>query len=212
MATKTPTAPNPWDAAARPTNPFGLPLGSVRGIMAILILSFFWVGVCWPSDTAKLPLGHFFLLPLVLFSFALPTHRTKGEGFGVLPIILRLILVGGSILVGIYAYQKGPEVYQPRMTPRFEEFVQFWLPFGLTLAGGFFAGHVFRLVLGPTGVLFVTGRAWLGVVSLVMLAVELALLVMLLSSKGGDQSFIEFLRFYQFVEVGVVSAYFGTRL
>ena len=208
----TATAPNPWDAATRPMNPFGLPLGSVRGLMALMILGFFWVVLVWPGATAKPPLGHFFLLPLVLFSFALPTHRAKHEGFGVLPLVLRVLVLGGTIAVGIYAYQKGPGVYHDRLTPRPEDFSEFWLSFGLTLAGGFFAGHLFRLLLGPSGVLFVTGRSWLGVVSLVMLAVELALVVMLLSSKGGDKSFIEFLRYYEFVELGVVSAYFGTRL
>lgn len=210
--TKPAPAPNPWEASTRPVNPFGLPLGSVRGIMGLLILSFFWIALLWPSQTARLPLGHFFLLPLVLFSFALPTARPKNEGFGILPLILRILLVGGTILVGIYAHQKGPEVYQVRLTPRFEEFAESWLAFGLTLAGGFLAGHALRLVLGPNSVLFITGRAWLGVVSLVMLAVELALLVMLLSSRGGDASFTEFLRAYQFAEIGVVAAYFGTRL
>ena len=60
--------------------------------------------------------------------------------------------------------------------------------------------------------MFVTVRAWLSVLALVMLAGEMVLLVLLLSSRAGDGGFTDFLRVYEYIEVGVVAAYFGTRV
>ncbi len=200
------------DTVSSPLHPFGLPMGSVRGLMAVLILGFFWLAVFWPTGGAKLPLGHFFLLPLVLYSFTLSTHDGRPEGFQLLPFLLRLLVTLGTVAVAGYAIMQGGEKYRDRLTPDVGDFQANWLPFAATLAGGFLAGHVIRLILGVRSPLFLSVRAWLSVVGLVMLAIEVGLLVMLLSSKAGDGSFHDFLRFYEFIEVGVVAAYFGTRV
>ncbi len=193
-----------------PDHPFGLPLGSVRAIMALLILGYFWLALFWPGDAVRLPLGHFFLLPLVLYSFTLSRHDGKYEGFRMLPFVLRMLILGGTLAVGAYAVTQIGD-YRQRLTPNTADLENYWLTFAAILTGGFLVGHFFRLIMGPRAELFVTVRAWLSVVGLVMLAGEIGLLVMLLSSKGGE-GFTDFLRAYQFAEVGVVAAYFGTRL
>ena len=77
---------------------FGLPAGSVRGLLSILICSFFWIILLLPAGTEiRAPLGHFFLLTLVLLAFAshpLPEVRTH-----MLPWLMRILFVGGSIVV-----------------------------------------------------------------------------------------------------------------
>lgn len=194
-----------------PDHPFGLPLGSVRAIMALLILGYFWVALFWRGPAVALPLGHFFLLPLVLYSFTLARHDGKYEGFRLLPFVLRMCILGGTVAVGLYAAAQIVD-YRARLTPDTTEFREHFLTFAAVLTLGFLAGHFFRLITGPNAELFVTIRAWLSVVGLVMLTVEIGLLVMLLSSKAGEAGFADFLRAYQFAEVGVVAAYFGTRL
>lgn len=204
MVTLAPRQVNP------PPHTFGLPMGSVRGIMAVLILGFVWIAVFYPGDGVKLPLGHFFLLPLVLSSFALTTGDDRSNGF--LPVVIRLLVIGGTLAAVVYMVSRGAASYQERLTPNYEEFRQYWLAFALTLVGGFFGGHLLRIVLGQKGDLFLTLRAWLSVVGLLMLTGEIAMLAIQLSSRGGDAGFTDFLRAYQFAEVGVVAAYFGTRL
>ena len=53
-------------------HPYGLPMGTVRGFMSLLICSFFWIFLVLPEGAKgppTAPLGHFFLLTLVFLSF-----------------------------------------------------------------------------------------------------------------------------------------------
>ena len=73
--------------------PYGLPMGTVRGFLSVLICSFFWIFLLMgnpPPDSPPLraPLGHFFLLTLVFLAFAshpIEAMRTSS----VLPWIMR---------------------------------------------------------------------------------------------------------------------------
>ena len=70
MSTQTPVR-DVLDPVNEPRHPFGLPMGSVRGFMALLICGFFWLVLLWPGEQIVKPLlGHFFLLALVLLAFA----------------------------------------------------------------------------------------------------------------------------------------------
>lgn len=207
-------APVRYEDAPGPAHPFGLPMGSVRGIMALLIVGFFWFAALYPgtSETLRLPLGHFFLLPLVLYSFTLSRSDGRDEGFSVLPFALRLLVMIGTMAVAAYIYQYGGAPLKTRLTPAYEDFSANWLAFSVTLAAAFFAGHLLRVVLGSSGDLFKTLRAWLSVVGLVMLALDFGLLVISLSSRDPLSGFADFQRAFQFGEVGVVAAYYGSRL
>ena len=61
--------------------PFGLPIGSVRGFLSLLICSFFWIVLLQPEPIAP-PLGHFFLLTLVFLAFASNPHHADPERHG----------------------------------------------------------------------------------------------------------------------------------
>ena len=71
------TTPAPAHPHEYPT--FGLPSGSVRGFLSVLICSFFWIVLLLPPDTpVDSPLGHFFLLTLVFMAFAShPSRRAR---------------------------------------------------------------------------------------------------------------------------------------
>jgi hypothetical protein len=206
--------PAPVDTVSSSLHPFGLPMGSVRAFMALLILSNFWLVVLWPKDNARLFLGHFVMLPLVLYSFTLSRETHPGSWTKrILPFLLRLIFTAATIGVIVFMIGNGGiESYKERLTPDFKEFQEYWMPFSIALGGGLLMGVLLNALLGPNGSFFRTIRAWLSVVSLVMLASELLLFIIHLSTKSPDPGFVEILRNFQMAEIAVVSAYFGTRI
>ena len=76
------------------------------------------------------------------------------------------------------------------------------------MSAGFAVGLFARFVLGRQNYIFQTLRAWLSVVGLVMLAVELGIFAVVTTSESKPE---DFLRYWQIVEVAVISAYFGSR-
>src|SRR5258707_176616 len=114
---------------------FGLPSGSVRGFLSVLICSFFWIVLLMPPDTdVKAPLGHFFLLTLVFMSFA--SHPLQEARLHALPWLMRLLFVGGSAAVVAMAVVKNPDLAAARLTPSPGEISQWPVLLGC-LAGGF---------------------------------------------------------------------------
>jgi hypothetical protein len=204
-----PAAADVIDTVNSPRHPFGLPPGSVRGFMSLLICAFFWIVLLWPDDMAKPLLGHFFLLALVLMAFASsPVSTAPGEGSPFLPWLLRVLFVGGSLAVVLYMLVAHPDRLSERMTPSPDEFKEWWGPYLATMAIGFAAGLFLRFVLGREHPLFQTFRAWLSVVGMLMLGMELALFVAFTSAENKQ---IEFFRYWQAVQLWFVAAYFGTR-
>jgi len=201
------------DTVSNAAHPFGLPLGTVRAFMALLILSYFWLVIYWPTSVKPF-LGHCFLLPLVLYSFTLNRDSIAHISFRkrILPFVLRLIIVIGTMAALAFLFSRGVDHARERLTPDIGEITNWWMPFAGVLSGGLLFGIILNWLLGPSGNLFKSLRAWLSVVSMVMLSVELGLFAIHLSSNGGDSTFVEFLRFYSLVEIGFVSAYFGTRI
>lgn len=191
-------------------HPFGLPLGSVRGLMSILICAFFWILLLLPTDSpAKAVLAHFFLLGLVLMAFASsPSIADKGES-AFLPWLLRFIFVGGSIAVMAYVlFTRDIQVVQHRLTPDPDEVRMWWIPFLSTMGGGFAFGLFLRFILGRENHVFQSLRAWFSVLGLMLLAGELAIFFIM---AGGAGRVDEFLHYCQCVTIVIVSAYFGTR-
>ncbi len=190
--------------------PFGLPAGSVRGFLSLLICAFFWMVLLWPSDAVAKPLlGHFFMLALVLMAFASsPSAHSGNKDSSFTPWLMRILFVGGSILVVAFTLVKDPAQFSQRLTPDVVEFRDWWGTFLAVTAGGFAAGLFIRFAFGRENPIFLSIRAWLSIVAMVMLSLELALFVAFTSAETKPDAFM---RYWQAFEVAAVAAYFGTR-
>ena len=118
MSTQAPVR-DVLDPVNEPRHPFGLPMGSVRGFMSLLICGFFWLVLLWPGEQVVKPLlGHFFLLALVLMAFASsPSPRTEDDSSPFLPWLLRVLFVGGSVAVVLFCLFQYPDRLQSPADP-----------------------------------------------------------------------------------------------
>ena len=198
------------DSVSNPRHPFGLPMGTVRGFLSLLICSFFWIVLLSTTvPDAKPLLAHFFLLALVLLAFASsPGSEDKNGGVSALPFLLRVLFIGGSVAVVAYCLATDPTQFSNRITPRPDEVSQWLTPFLACIVGGFAGGKIVRLVLGRRSFAFLTVRSWLSVVGMIMLTVELALFVGLMNTERMSENFFHT---WQAFEICIVSAYFATR-
>src|SRR4051812_38505619 len=102
--------------------PFGLPVGSVRGILSLMICSFFWILLLypWPGEIPTAPLAHFFLLTLVFLSFASHPVQEIRES-ALFPWVMRILFVGGSVAVVAYVGYKNSARLGHQLTPNAAE-------------------------------------------------------------------------------------------
>ena len=186
---------------------YGLPVGTVRGFLSVLICSFFWILLLYPADQEiHAPLGHFFLLTLVFLAFAshpLPEDRTH-----MLPWLMRILFVGGSIAVVAVAVVRDPNLAAARLTPARDEVAQWPVLLGC-LAGGFGVALTLRFVLGRRSEVFMTLRAWVGVIAMLLLVVETLLQYVIL--PGLTDKNPEALKVWEGILVAAVAGYFGSR-
>ncbi len=194
-------------------HPFGLPMGTIRGFMSVLICSFFWIYLLLPETAEQLPptvpLGHYFLLTLVFLSFAshpFPVDKAKSE---FLPWLMRVIFVGGSIAVVGYLLYQDPQRLAERLTPDASEISQWPVLLG-TLAGGFGVGLLSRSLLGQNGNLFQTIRAWTGIVAMLLLIAETVFQFVIRPTLSEPPS-PDAMKVWEGVIIAFVAAYFGTR-
>src|SRR4051812_21567349 len=152
------------------THTYGLPMGTVRGFLSVLICSFFWFILLYPWDNPPhIPLGHFFLLTLVFLAFA--SHPIQELRVSFLPWLMRVIFVGGSIAVVAFVLVKDPARLSERLTPDPKDIAQ-WPALLGCLAGGFGFSLFLRTILGRDHPLFQTLRAWMGVLAMLLLLAE----------------------------------------
>ncbi|MBP3956680.1 hypothetical protein J8F10_15505 [Gemmata sp. G18] len=187
---------------------FGLPSGSVRGILSVLICSFFWIVLLHPAGSVvTVPLGHFFLLTLVFLAFA--SHPgTDSRTSAVLPWLMRVIFVGGSAAVVGFAIWTDTHVTAARLTPGAAEIAQWPVLLGC-LAGGFGFGLFLRFVIGRNHNLFLTIRAWVGMVAILLLCVETILQFLVLPNMAEKN--LEALKIWEGIIIAAVAGYFGSR-
>jgi len=205
------TATGPYGDAA---HPYGLPMGTVRGFMSVLICSFFWIYLLLPDHLDQkamtAPLAHFFLLTLVFLSFAtnpLPHPTAKSA---MLPWLMRVLFVGGSLAVVGYVAYANPDRLGTRLTPEAGE-IGMWPVLLATLSGGFAAGLFMRFLLKRNANnMFQTLRAWVGVLAILLLVAETVFEFLIRPGIAGPLD-PNAMKIWEGVIIAFVAAYFGTR-
>jgi hypothetical protein len=188
---------------------FGLPTGSVRGFLSVLICSFFWIVLLLPPQHAvTAPLGHFFLLTLVFLAFA--SHPGPDARGHLLPWVMRVLFVGGSVAVVAFSVVTNSHQTATRLTPSPAEIGQWPVLLGC-LAGGFAVGLFMRFALGRRSEIFMTLRAWAGVVAMLLLFFETLLQFVILPSMDPANRNPESLEVWEGILIAVVATYFGSR-
>jgi hypothetical protein len=200
-------------AAHLEPQPYGLPMGTVRGFLSVLICLFFWIFLLMPERAAgepplKAPLGHFFLLTLVFLAFA--SHPIQGlRPSAVLPWLMRVIFIGGSAAVVIFVAVNDSQRLASRLTPDPAQISQWPVLLGC-LAGGFGAALVVRWILGRNNEAFQTIRAWVGVLAMLLLLFETILQFLILPGVS-DKPSVDVMKVWEGILIAIVAAYFGSR-
>lgn len=194
-------------------HPYGLPLGTVRGFMSLLICSFFWIFLLLPDGGNRpptAPLGHFFLLTLVFLAFASnPFPREAGRS-EFLPWLMRVLFVSGSVAAVAYTAYAYPDRLATRLTPDKADIGQ-WPVLLATFSGGFALGLLSRTLLGNHNDLFQTFRGWIGVIAILLLIVETVFQFAVLPSLAEAPSETA-MKVWEGAIIGFVATYFGTRV
>ena len=209
MSTTVPAA-DVIDSVNNPRQPFGLPLGTVRAFLSLLICGFFWVVMLWPdANTAPRPLlAHYFMLMLVFLAFS-PYSKgaaVEDESSRWLPRLLRFLAVAGTVgVVGLALAQNHMQL-KDRITPDPQEVKDWWVPFLATTAGAYAAGLTVRFLLGRENPVFQSLRAWLSVAGMLLLFGEIVFWVAVANAQEKPDIHI-----LQGFNLAFIAAYFGTR-
>lgn len=192
-------------------HPYGLPAGTVRGFMSLLICSFFWIFLLLPDggNLGTAPLGHFFLLTLVFLAFATHHRPHNDVKTDFLPWLMRVLFVGGSVAVVAVTAVQHPDRLAARLTPAASEIGQWPVLLG-TLSAGFAVGLLSRKLLGHNNELFQTVRGWVGIIAMLLLIAETVFQFAIRPSLAEPPS-DEAMKVWEGVIIGFVAAYFGTR-
>ena len=147
-------------------------------------------------------------IALLLVLMAFGSHPVQEARLHPLPWFLRLLFVGGSVAAVGLALFRNPGLAASRLTPPPEEITQWPVLLGC-LAGGFGLALFLRFVLGRRSEMFMTIRAWIGVIAMLLLFVETILQFLVL--PGLQDKNPEALKVWEGILIAVVAAYFGAR-
>jgi hypothetical protein len=196
-------------------HPLGLPAGSVRAVLSLIIAGLFWLLLLLPADKdVQVPLYLYFLLGMVLVFFAshgrsiAPAGAAHRSPLG-LPrgSILGIIVLGTVAVVG-WKMHTDPELLLSRLTPEPQQLPQ-WPYLLAALVGGFFLGWLIRL--GPWRSLywFQDLQAWVSLIAMAMLGVEIVVLLFI-NPHLEEQTPINF-PMWEEALTAIVAFYFGVR-
>jgi hypothetical protein len=204
------------DAAPAPyRHPLGLPAGSIRAIMSLMILGLFWLLLVVPQQEGKnpihVPLAVYCLLALVLHFFGSHGHSIPSAAGQPSPLHLprgsiRFIMVAGSVAIVGYEYWFDAERMLARLTPQADQLTA-WPHLLMALGGGFIFGLLLRL--GPWKRLpaYQDILAWISLVAILLLAAYTVFHILISPTMNMPIDPLIF----ECLMVSVVSLYFGAR-
>jgi hypothetical protein len=195
-------------------HPLGLPPGSVRGVLSLLIAIQFWVLLLLP-DTVKVPpvpVNLYLLMSLVVIFFVSHGKSIAGRSeptpspLNLPGGTLRFIIIGGTIAVVAYLWVNFPDRLANRLRPSAEQ-IAFWPTIVGAYVGGFLVGFIFKLLPIRNNWLFQAFMAWLSFIAVLMFLIEIFIHAFI---NTKIEEMID-MRMYEAVVTAITSAYFGMR-
>jgi len=192
--------------------PLGLPFGSVRAVLSLTIGALFWVLVLFSREAGQVPLYLYFLLALELLFFTAHGYSiASAKGARVSPWWLPAGFFRGVIFLGFVAtlawkYHQDPDQLLAVLTPSSEQAAR--LPYLLlAVGGGFVIGRLLRLGPWQKTAGFQDVQAWLALLAMVGLAVEIVVVVFINPTVTIKVD----LKTWEYVLTGIVTCYFAIR-
>lgn len=192
-------------------HPLGLPAGSVRTILALMITAMIWLLLLvGPSKQLTIPLNHHFLMFLVMLVFVSHRPQTADDEpltpMGIPIVLVRLFILFGTAAVLGYLYFKHRADLWKILTPPADQ-LENWPGFLLAMGGGFGVGYLTRL--GPWKDTFVYQdlQAWVSILAMLGLIAEL--IIRLFINPNLRQEFDTFP--WECLLTGLIAFYFGSR-
>jgi len=200
------------DVAVR--HPLGLPAGSVRATLALIIAGLFWTLLLIPDEKAiPIPLFLYFLSAMILlFFFAHGKSISAEEGqwppWGLPHGTFRVIIVLGTIAgCGLHYYLYGHFPIQ-RLRPQPEQLAQWpWLL--VALVGGLALGWLIGRGPWRRSYVFMDLQAWVSLLAMLGLGAEIVIVLFINPSLKTDLKLD--LSTWECVLTGIVAFYFGSR-
>jgi hypothetical protein len=204
-------------AVRPPRHALGLPAGSIRALLTLVILVLIWGLMLIPDDTdIHIPLYLYYLMFLILgHFFAAHGHSIAGPNTGATSPLylprgtLRALIILGFLGVFGYRYYTHPD-WNDFLKIREPDLQQPYLP--LVILGGFFLGIFVNRVVGGTVRLanwFQDILAWLALLATMFLCAEVLIQLVINPSVTPEN------RIYpgpwHLVLSAIISFYFGAR-
>ncbi len=202
------------DSASPPPfrHPLGLPAGSVRATLTLMIVGLFWLLQLITDESVPIPLYLYFLLGLVLVFFGAHGHTIAPSGTGHpspwwLPRgTIRWLILLGSLGVNGWLLYSDPDRVIRRLTPHSDQLQQ-WPSLLAALLGGFTLGWIIRLGPWKRTPWFQDIQAWISLLAMLGLGAEI--LFRLFVNPNLELPLK--LPLWESILVGIVSFYFGVR-
>lgn len=200
-------------ASAPTRHPLGLPPGSVRAVLALMIAGLFWAVVAMPeSKEVPVPLFLYFLLGLILLFFG--SHGSSighhlgdpRHPLGMPRGTIRAILILGMAGVLGWIYYAHPDRFPSRLTPHPDQLKQ-WPHLLLTTVIGFSLGYVIRLGPWRKTAAFQDVLATLSLLCMLGLAAETVFVVFINPSLFENID----LAMWEAILTAIIAFYFGAR-
>jgi len=215
-----PPPPPPSTVPVKPRHPLGLPAGSVRALLTLMVLGTLWALLAMPPEKEiHVPLYLPYLTFLVIGSYFGTRSSSRREEGESPPLYLPrgsirfLIILGFAAVIGWNIYQN-PD-FLKRLTPTVEDLTeQPLLP--VVIFGAFFVGVIVSalahmVLAGPLGLpaWYQDIQAWVSLLAVLGLGADVIYLLVIM--PGLDPESALKLRHWQTILSGIVAFYFGAR-
>lgn len=193
-------------------HPLGLPAGSVRALLAVIIAGLFGTLVALPGDRdVVIPLFLYFLMSLLLVFMSSHGNSIGGQDrphpFGMPRGTFRalVILAVGAGLAWAWHNDTAADYYR-RLTPRSEQLYQ-WPTLCAALFGGFVFGRLLRAGPWKNSAVYLDAMATVSLLCMFGLLIETLLEVFVNPTLPVGLN----LFYLETGLTGIISLYFGTR-